>query len=322
LDDYADCVFRAYNIFTNEYRGLDGSQSVAEARETPQLFNIWNRRKGLATNLTGGFLNYSFGWRPVYSDMVAITRELRSFPARVRKRLRNKQVLVRHYRFDLSDTVDDLTQVHASAPATPYNWNGYEYKTVTKRKVRKVVVTIRATVKPKMTGEGQKLLEKLGRYGLIPSLATLWSVTRLSFVVDWFYNIGGAIENLQGSLISDVSGVSVCVTDKRERVLALMSQELGGNGLATVVRFTEEQKYFSRFPATVPRLPQLTVPRRPMQYVLLGFIALVTTNGGRKLLRTADRYEESAKRTLDRWDAAFRRRYPKFNSFIDFLARK
>ncbi len=314
-NDLDGCVFDAYNRFTNEYRGMDGSQSLAESGDFPKLFEMWSRRKSVPTNLVNGFLNYSFGWRPLISDLRSIAKELRSFPKAVRKMLKNKTPIVRHYKFNLDDTIENLVQVHASSPPTPYAWCGYEYKTTTGRKARKVVVTIRANIKPKLNGSGQATLEKLGRLGLIPSLATLWSITRLSFVVDWFYNIGGAIENLQGSLTHDVSDVSVCISDKRERVLELRSQALGGNGSATIIRFTELQTYYDRRSASVPLLPPVTLPSRPMQYILLGFLALTTTEGGQKILYTADRYEWRFNRYLKKLEDALNKRTLKLRSF-------
>jgi len=285
-DDLSGCVFNAYNQFTNEYRGMDGSQSVCEAGETPQLFRLWSRRKGLASNIVSGFLNYSFGWKPLLSDLISVSRELRRLPSLVRQRLSNQtRQLVRHYKFDLSDTVNDYSYLFDGRIAPPNDWKGYYYEAKTTKKARFVVVTIRCQVKPKLNEAGQAILDKLGRLGLIPSMATLWSITRLSFIVDWFYNIGGAIENLQGSLTHDVSNVSVCISDTRTREITRITW--GTTGLQA--RWVGYQRYYSRIPTTVPLLPPLLYPRRYMQYVLLGFIALASTSGGRKLTKQADR---------------------------------
>jgi len=310
-DDVADCIFNAYNQFISSARSLDASQSICEAGETPQLFNIWQRRKGLATNLVNGFLNYSFGWRPVLSDLRAIRKELSQFPKSVRERLRRigDGPVTRHYKFNLDDTIDNYQTVHYHHDASPYWWSFAHRETRTKQdsRKRKVVVTIRANVKPKLTGKGQDILNKLGTLGLIPSLATLWSVTRLSFVVDWFYNIGGAIENLQGCLTHDVSNVKVCVTDTRSRTLEYLFENDAGQALVVGL---QNQRYFRRIiPSDVPRfVPQLKLPNKPMQYVLLGFLALVNTAGGKQLLRSADRYEDLLNRKLDQIERSLNRR--------------
>jgi len=305
-DDIGLCVFNAYNQYVNGVRALDASQSIAEAGETPQLFNIWNRRKGLATNLTNGFLNYSFGWRPLLSDLRAISRELRHFRKTVRERLRrigNKKV-VRHYKFNLDDTVDDYNADFASGnDSSPYLYGFYERKKRTQSgsKRRIVTVTLRANVKPKLSGRGQEILNELGALGLIPSMATLWSVTRLSFVIDWFYNIGGAIENLQGSLTHDISNVEICVTDVRTRTVQYWFEKQSGNISIPAIAGTEVQRAFIRtVPTGRPILPILTYPKSSMQYILLGFLALTNTAGGKKLLRTADRYENLADKRLNR----------------------
>lgn len=287
-NDIDDCVFKAYNQYITGVRSLDASQSLAESGETPQLFRIWQRRRGLATNLTSGFLNYSFGWRPVISDFKAILNELRSFPKTVRKRLKaiGDKDVVRHYQFSLGSTVDNAV-FNDTGQNAPYEWGkfGTKHNTVTKSRV--VTVTIRAKVKPKLTGYSQDLLNKLGALGLIPSFATLWSVTRLSFVVDWFYNIGGAIENLQGSLTHDVSNVRICVTDLRTRSIEARCESINGSLTHLIGRVN--QRYFGRgLVARPPVLPVVRVPHRIMPYILLGLIGLGSTKRGNVILRAID----------------------------------
>jgi len=309
-DDVADCVFRAYNQYINGFRALDSSQSIAELNETPQLFNIWNRRRGLATNLTNGFLNYSFGWRPVLNDLRAISKELREFRSSVRRRLKqigNKKI-TRHYSFDFSDTIQSASGVYATGGTSGqhgYYYRGYD--TDNDRSRRKIIVTLRASVKPKLQGHGQDILNNLGTLGLIPSLATVWAVTRYSFIVDWFFNIGGAIENLQGSLTHDISDVEICVTDTRYRELTYSFEDV--NHAVNVVG-RERQRRFERRKVSyaVPFIPSLQLPKNPMQYVLLGLVALSSSRGGQKLLRSADRYENLLDRRLNRLEDALNKR--------------
>lgn len=292
-DDIGNCVFRANNDYINSVRALDASQSIAEIGETPALFRLWQRRKYAPTNIVNGFLNYSFGWKPVISDLIAVSKELRRFPQTVRKRLKaiGDKDVVRHFKYDLSRTVDDLNIVHIESSG-PYGYQNLKWETKTVHKRRIVTVTIRAKVKPKLSGGAQDIINKLGALGLIPSLATVWAVTRLSFVVDWFYNIGGAIENLQGSLTHDISVVDLCVTDVRERKLVTTLVQAGSQYTCN----EGEQKSFQRvkYPA-VPYLPSLTVPRQPMQYVLLALIAATNTKSGKYALRLLDTSRISVK---------------------------
>lgn len=287
-DDLGNCVFNAYNQFVNGVRALDASTSIAESGETPRLFELWQRRLAAPSNIVNGFLGYSFGWRPLLSDLRAIARELRSFPLTVRKRLSQvgDGVVVRHYKFHLSPTVNGVDVVISQGGANLYGWDQWKRTQRSVNKSRVVVVTIRARVKPKLTGEAQDLLNKLGALGLIPSLATVWSVTRLSFVVDWFYNIGGAIENLQGSLTHDISDVQVCVSDARSREIEVRREDVNGLQACLVGRIT--QRYYSRSNATVPILPSFRLPSRPMNYVLLGLLSLTNTSRGKLILRKLD----------------------------------
>lgn len=287
-DDLENCVFHAYNQFINGVRALDASESIMDSGETPRLFEIWQRRKGVPSNIVSGFLGYSFGWRPLLRDLRAVASELRRLPLTVRKRLKaiGKGVTVRHFMFHLDHTVDDLASVLAHGEGVPYFWNAYHREWRTTEKSRLVVVTIRANVKPKLGGSGQVLLDKLGALGLIPSLATVWKITRLSFVVDWFYNIGGAIENLQGCLTHDIHVLDVCVSEKRTRTIVLSFEGL--TGLPSDVS-TEYQTYYRRFKhGGVPFLPQVVIPRRPMTYVLLALLSLTHTKAGAIVLQKID----------------------------------
>jgi len=309
-DDIGDCVFRAYNTYINSYRALDASQSIAELGETPHLFKLWQRRRGLASNLVNGFLNYSFGWKPVINDLRAISQELRRFPSSVRKRLHRigQGKVTRHFSFDYSSSIQSPSAVYSQGGTIPNPGSYYRsYDTDVSKSRRKVIVTIRAKVGPKLQGTGQDVLNKLGTLGLIPSLATVWAVTSRSFMIDWFYNIGGAIENLQGSLTHDISDVEICVTDTRERELRYLFDTGPSHRVAEVGR--EKQRCFLRsIPSTVSLyVPQLRLPRSTMQYVLLGLVALSGTDSGQKLLRTPDRYTNPLDRRLDRIEASARK---------------
>ncbi|DAD52122.1 TPA_asm: maturation protein [ssRNA phage Gerhypos.1_40] len=289
-DDLGNCVFNAYNQFVNGVRALDASVSIAESGETPRLFALWQRRLAAPSNIVNGFLSYSFGWKPLINDLRAVCRELRSFPVTVRKRLKaiGDGMVTRHYKFRLSATVNDVYVEHAKKnTSSPYWWSPVLDYSKSVNKSRVVVVTIRAKVKPKLTGDGQAILDKLGALGLIPSLATVWSVTRLSFVVDWFYNIGGAIENLQGSLTHDISDVSVCISDARDREIVVRCSGPGGASSTTVG--TVVQRYYKRSQTSVPLLPSIRYPNKLMPYVLLGLLTLTQTRGGKVLLSLADK---------------------------------
>jgi hypothetical protein len=142
----------------------------------------------------------------------------------------------------------------------------------------------------------------LGALGLIPSLATVWAVTRYSFIVDWFFNIGGAIENLQGSLTHDISNVEICVTDTRERTVRIF-WDVGWSHTDRQTGEERQRSFVRSIPNSVePFLPALKLPHSVMQYVLLGLIAVNNTDQGRKLLRSADRYANLLDRRLDRLD--------------------
>lgn len=287
-DDLGNCVFNAYNQFVNGVRSLDASVSIAESGETPRLFELWQRRKAAPSNLVNGFLGYSFGWKPLISDLRAICSELRRFPLTVRRRLKaiGEGHVVRHFKFNLSSTVNNVNHVTSSGSEGPYPWCSWLRDEKSVNKSRVVCVTIRAKVKPKLTGDAQDLLNKLGALGLVPSLATVWSITRLSFVVDWAFNIGGAIENLQGSLTHDISDVTVCVSDARTREIVVRREDVGGANARLIG--TVRQRYYDRRETTVPLLPVFRLPSRPMQYVLLGLLALTNTKGGKLILRGLD----------------------------------
>jgi hypothetical protein len=318
--DEDDCVLKAWNSFVTGIRALDASTSIAEAGETPRLFDAWQRRKGAPSNIVNGFLNYSFGWKPLVGDLTAIAKELRSFPSTLRKRLKrigDKQVR-KSFKYDLSSTVTSLSGNIGENVSDPQDWAKYSAPFSTVYKSRRIVVTIRANVKPKLGPFGQDIVNKLATLGLIPSLATLWSITRLSFVIDWFYNIGGAIENLQGSLTHNISNVDVCVTELRMRNIRFMGPDkmsYSGHQMAVVY-----QRVFTRKSVSVPVLPVFTIPRKPMQFVLLGLLGLTTTKQGKLILAWADNMSKLSNKQLQKFNKSLLK-YPGYRALYKLAVK-
>jgi len=294
-DDLSNSVFNAYRQFISGITAMDASVSLAESGETPKLFEMWSRRRQLPSNLVNGFLAYSFGWKPLISDLRAISKEMRNFPVTVGKYIKSigSGKTTRRYKFSLDDTIDSLDSVDEHTFFPPYGWSHVKRSCTTTDKKRDIVVTISAVVRPKLGPEGQLILNKLAATGLIPSLSTVWAVTRLSFVVDWFYNIGGAIDNLQGCLTHDISDVQVWLSDTRVRTFEYRAPDTTGFNSRHVATVT--QRMYTRKRVQVPLFPQLTIPRRPVQYVLLGLLALVNTKVGRKTLTILDKTHLKAK---------------------------
>jgi hypothetical protein len=159
-----------------------------------------------------------------------------------------------------------------------------------------------------MGGEGQAILDNLGAMGLIPSLATVWKVTRLSFVIDWFYNIGAMIENLQGSLTHDITDVEIITSDKRARNLTYYNENTSGE---PVLAGLEEQRVYIRASQPgVPFIPSLRIPRQPMKYVLLGLLTLTNTKPGSQVLAFTDGLDKVTPKLA----AALQRAFQKMNS--------
>lgn len=142
------------------------------------------RRHARTGNLTGAWLEYQYGWRPLVNDVYEASKALAFENVQPqRKSYRAKKHYV--HRYD-------------NPNASAYGWD--QVKAITKKQI-----IARFTEDPLTTAE---------RLGLTNPSLILWELVPYSFVVDWFAPIGSYLETR--SLASSLVGGNFVVSTKIE----------------------------------------------------------------------------------------------------------
>lgn len=147
---------------------------AARVLRTPIPSGVSNR-KAAAQN----FLEFEYGWKPLFSDLVSSADALTSFPE-IRIPLYGKS----------TDVINTLVRNRSSGPT----WNNYSF-TVVNGVVGVKLQTVARIVNPNLF-----LANQLG----VIDFALPWKLIPFSFVVDWFVNVEQVI-----SSVSDWYGVEL-----------------------------------------------------------------------------------------------------------------
>ncbi len=148
--------------------------AAARALRTPIPSDV-SRRKAVSQN----FLEFEYGVKPLFQDLVSSVETLTSFPE-VRRQLRGRA----------SQTVHSLDRARSSGPT----FNNYNF-TVVKGEIGCSMQTTAVISNPNLFLANQ--------LGLI-DLALPWKLIPFSFVVDWFVNVEQVI-----SSVTDWYGVTL-----------------------------------------------------------------------------------------------------------------
>lgn len=155
--------------------------------------------KGPVSNISMGtaslsrqWLQYRYGIRQLYYDYSAAAKALRSLASSPRQRYSGSST----YSEDDSDE-------------TPLGlWNGMGSHTGHRSMTYKVTAEAGALVKPRMSQVGF-----IQAFGLDEPLQAAWDLTRFSFIVDWFINIGEKIAALAPKMDVDILASWVVVRE-------------------------------------------------------------------------------------------------------------
>lgn len=146
------------------------------------------RNQGM-TATSGGFLEYTYGWKPLIGDLQALSKTFGSFSDDYAeyRRIKEGSQPVRPFRYWAEDTSSET-----SAGAKP-QWYAESRHSFSHH----ARCLLEGTYNP-----SKETLSKCGflanKLGLKPELIlpTIWELTTLSFVVDWFIPVGDFLERI------------------------------------------------------------------------------------------------------------------------------
>lgn len=158
--------------------------------DIPGLVKLWRKNLGLAKNVAGGYLNYKFGWKPIMADIQSTFEALIS--------TRNKIALFEqscNLLFHRSKAMLETTQSKSGA-------NTYSAETQTTWKVTLKQSCIAHIVYRALPLQAVGALDRqirgyLDALGFELNPAIVWDAIPFSFVVDWFFDVGGFLEGFK-----------------------------------------------------------------------------------------------------------------------------
>jgi len=229
--------------------GLDLSVDIAEGRQVRGLLqnaaNVSNYIRGLGLNRwSKRWLEYQYGWKPLVNSVYG------SFDALMHRRLYSyMHVTGKARRFVWSENKFSDTWGPGSRESV-FTAGRYRYKIVANYELKN-------TVKQQLSG-----------YTSLNPVSIAWELMPYSFVVDWFYDIGGYLRNLESALLFN-SGFVNAYTVYGYKV----DQQgvLGGSGTSLGITNVwnadalSRQSYKQRTPIVFP------IPRIPRFHADLGW---------------------------------------------------
>lgn len=158
--------------------------------------------------LSKRYLEYNFGWRPLYRDVVSLLKEISGFTAKYKELVENAgKPVQKHWR-----TIVPGTAVDESRPS--FNDVGetvttsYEGSWAYKAKYQVVsepspgilynaTVRLRYKIPPELLAVGGQAKAWLDLLGVSRNPAVLWNAIPFSFIVDWIINVGAKLDRLR-----------------------------------------------------------------------------------------------------------------------------
>jgi len=184
--------------------------------------------------LSKTYLNYSFAWAPLVSDIAKMYKLVRQFDKRLAQlQDRANKPQTRHFSIDLATDVDESKRVKnwsldvaldvsVSDNVAPYNPN-WCYLV---RRSRDLVPSVyRATCRfyyklPDISGERLRLRAWLDAFGVRPDPSIIWNAIPFSFIVDWIIDVGGWLRRFShDNLGLEIVVEDFCSSQKRETIV-------------------------------------------------------------------------------------------------------
>lgn len=182
---------------------LNLSVSLAELRDIKRMWDILPARHFSCRNwrevlhyANGQHLNWNFGWRPFLSDVKETIGQICTFEKRLEKLLNGAdRPLMKRFR----DQPTSLSQT----------WE----ESLTQYPAERVCFELSGEVKhtsnfhysydlPPYGADELRSRAWLDALGINPGIDTIWQLLPWSFVVDWFYNVGGLLEASKNDWVS------------------------------------------------------------------------------------------------------------------------
>jgi len=164
-------------------------------------------------NLSRAYLSYSFGWRPLFNDIVAFIQTISGFEARYRELMQREGKPQQSYWgtwISGTNSPETVYYTNGVGDGPLGSWVGTFLGKYRVKVIQEATEGIRyyATVRYRyqMPEELRSAMGKLKAFldllGVARNPAILWNAIPFSFIVDWIVNVSGYLERLRADNIS------------------------------------------------------------------------------------------------------------------------
>lgn len=295
----------------NRIRDLNLSDlSLVFKRRKGESFVQHLKRLGssLVDETASNYLNFSFGWAPLISDIKSIWHALTTLKRRLEWLERNQgKLLYRRYRKDLSGDFDAPQPFKVEQTPLecywycPTIWQPDNFVLSRKFSVESTVrwltaPTLRASMLyrysiPEASARARQIAAYMDVFGFKPDATILWNAIPFSFIADWFLDIGSFLrrnfssENFKVKtevLDFSYSLKSVIIAERR----FILPAETTGGGYSfpavppQVVRSVLKSRYQRR--TGIPGMSASTLSRFSDRELLLGGALAITLSQNKR----------------------------------------
>lgn len=180
IDQYESSVYVGGAVARLYNRGFDALTFIAELRETAKLFkDVLGRffgmlRRHSLEDLTSGWLELRYGWRPLVKDIEDINELLISLSE-------NPDFVIFSERYGKTENLYDVTDSKGYMNYGSFQYDAFRHTTTAS-------IGLRGTAASKI--EPPRIT--------FDPIVTAWELVPYSFVIDWFFNVGSMLNALHG----------------------------------------------------------------------------------------------------------------------------
>lgn len=239
-----------------------------ELRDIKRMFEILPWRHFSSRNwrdvlryANGQHLNFNFGWKPFLNDVVNVFEGLTSLDTRLARFLREENtLLMRRWKEDYS--VDKITS---------QSWSIYRAEATTNLQVRASSAFTYSYDAPDYGQRELRARAMLDTLGLKATMANAWAILPWSFVVDWFFDVGGYLDQFSSDWLQPwVDLIQGCHSYRVEGTVKHVLYNVTYGGSAPIGTLT--LKHYHRTPG-VPAFSATTDPLSADKIRLLASLA-------------------------------------------------
>lgn len=164
---------------------FSGTNFLIELRDLKRMFDLWKRGEKFIRNLANANLNYHYGWKQTIRDLQDICKVGNSLDQRLEKLIANQGVPQKgHFRKVLcKEIAERVVNITGGQTRAKYTYVVVEPMVYTACMYYKYTM-------PDLTDFQRRMRGFLDAFGLTLTPKQVWNAIPLSFVVDWFWDVG------------------------------------------------------------------------------------------------------------------------------------